>query len=259
MGPVRGGAAVALISSLGIAGAGTAALALAGERAGLAGFAGWTLAGGGLTAILTVVAGDLLRSPDGARLRSVGLPNALTLIRLVLVAPTLVLFAGGRPGAAAVLYVLLGLTDVADGVVARTRGPASAFGVIVDPVADVVSTFALYTAFRLHGLVPVWLYAILVVRYGMLFAGSLILWLAVGPIEFRATIPGKVVGVVQAVGALVILRGFAQGGLGEPVRSVLFAFLGLGFASIVASQARIGWRHIRRGSPARTSGIGSSR
>ena len=89
----------------------------------------------------------------------------------------------------------------------------------------------------------------------MLLVGSAGLFIATGPIEFRATLPGKVVGVVQAAGALLIL----WGGLGAAGERVLFAFLGLGFASIVMSQSLFGWKQIRRASRRRTSRRGPSR
>jgi hypothetical protein len=119
----------------------------------------------------------------------------------------------------------------------------------------VASTFAVYAVFFRDGLVPAWLFGILSVRYAMLFIGSLSLTMATGPIRYQATVPGKIVGVVQAVGACLIAAGAWAGGLDPATQGVLFAFLGIGFASIVISQAVIGWRLARR----RVSRIGPTR
>lgn len=181
--------------------------------------------------------------------RGVGLANYLTIARFLLIVPVLVLFAHGHYVAALACYVVLGLSDVADGPIARRRGEQSEYGVVMDPLADVFSTAAVFAAFLAHGLIPVWLFLILMVRYAMLIIGSVALFLAVGPIRFRSTIPGKVVGVIQAAGVTVlivcVLAGRAGAGWLDAVSPVLFPVLGVAFGAIIVSQALIGLRHIR--------------
>lgn len=67
------------------------------------------------------------------------LPNLLTLSRVVAVPVMVALFfadpAWGRWGAAAV-FCLAALTDWLDGYFARARGELSAFGRMLDPIAD---------------------------------------------------------------------------------------------------------------------------
>jgi cardiolipin synthase (CMP-forming) len=177
-----------------------------------------------------------------------GIANSISLLRLVLIVPVVILLMRERFVAAALAYTVLILTDVVDGPIARARGETGQFGAVLDPVADIVSTFAVFTVFVIHGLIPVWLYVLLGVRYATLGIGSLALWRSTGPIEFRATVPGKIVGVVQAAGALYIIlaaSGRVSAGAGGP----LFAFLGVGFVAIVVSQAVVGYRLFQRGSP----------
>lgn len=216
--------------------------------------AGATLLGGLLTALLVACSARLFvragagPAPDRAlaALATLGIANALTLFRFVLIAPVVVLLVRHHPRAALGVYALLVVTDVADGVLARVRREESEFGVVMDPLADVASTYAVYSVFLVDNVIPGWLYLLLTVRYAMLLVGSLALFLAVGEIEFRATVPGKVVGVVQAIGAAALMVDAGDGALSATGRRVLFAFLGLGFASIVLSQAVLGWEHIRR-------------
>ena len=178
--------------------------------------------------------------------KRLGIANALTLARLALIAPTVSLLVDGHSTAAVACYVILIATDVADGIVARRRGETSTFGMFLDPLADILSTFAVFTFFAIEGWIPVWLYVLLLVRYLMLCIGSLVLSHTVGPMEFHATIPGKIVGVVQAAGVLWIMHAAAGGDGPVPGDGPLFAFLGIGFLSIVVSQAIIGYRHVRR-------------
>jgi cardiolipin synthase len=225
----------------------------------LARFVVWTIFGGVATASLSmalsrtfrvvsdVTGGEATRpvTSDTAQ-RSLGLPNTLTLLRFVLIAPTVVLLGAKRYPEALACYVVLFATDVADGVIARRRRAASDFGVVADPLADVLSTFAVFSVLWSQGLCPLWLYALLAFRYAMLLVGVLGLYLAFGPRPLPATVPGKIVGVVQSAGACLLIAGAGAGGLPAAAEGVLFAFLGIGFASIVVSQAVIGWRLVRR-------------
>ncbi len=248
---VRDAVVVSLATALVVAAVGGAwvhVTYLAGDRSVLH-FVAWTLLGGAATAAVAVSMTSTFRSAVDAaapRLRSLGLPNSLTLVRFVLIAPTAIFLADQRYPEALATYIVLFATDVADGVIARRRGLASEFGVVADPLADVASTFAVFTVFVVQGLCPPWLYALLCVRYGTLLLGSAALIAATGPIRFQPTVAGKIVGVVQAAGACLVVAGAMAGGLDPSTEAVLFAFLGIGFASIVASQAVIGWRLARR-------------
>ena len=206
--------------------------------------AAWTILGLALTAALVFV----VRRAHARGTVRFSIADWLTMLRLALTAPTVWLLARGHYRYAAILYGVLIATDVADGIIARRRRETTPFGMFLDPLADILSTFAVYTVFVIGGWVPVWLYLLLLARYLMLCVGALVLSRTSGPMEFHATVPGKIVGVVQAAGVLWILHAAAQGRERVPGDGPLFAFLGLGFVSIVVSQAIIGYRHVRRAS-----------
>jgi phosphatidylglycerophosphate synthase len=207
-------------------------------------FALWSLAGSAASTLIVFFVHRRLPGP-GPQGR-LGIADGITIARLVLIAPTVWLVAHRLYAPAALCYCALIVTDIADGIVARKRRETSIFGVIMDPTADILSTYAVFTTFMIDGLVPVWLQVLLTFRYLMLCGGSLFLARVVGPIEFRSTLPGKIVGVVQAAGVLWILGAAALGRVPTPASGPLFAFLALGFVSIVVSQALIGYRHVRR-------------
>lgn len=74
-------------------------------------------------------------------LRLATLPNALSLVRLLLLPFILVLLARSSPASdrhAIILLLVAGLTDLLDGTLARARGSVSASGKVVDPLADKV-------------------------------------------------------------------------------------------------------------------------
>ncbi|HKW15826.1 MAG TPA: CDP-alcohol phosphatidyltransferase family protein [Candidatus Krumholzibacteria bacterium] len=205
----------------------------------------WTLAGLALTCV--IVWG--VRRGRGARSDRLRVADWLTIARFVLIAPTVWLLVHDEFGAAAICYFVLGWTDVVDGMVARARRETSAFGMFLDPLGDILSTSAVFTVFVFDGLIPRWLYALMLLRYLPLAVASLILSRTTGPVDFRSTLPGKIVGVVQGAGALWIMIWAARGVRPVPGDGPLFAFLAVGFVSIVVSQTVIGYRHVRRAPP----------
>lgn len=175
------------------------------------------------------------------------LADRLTILRLVLVVPLLVLLTDHRYWAALALYVVCVLTDAVDGVIARRRGQTTEFGAVMDPAADIVSTAGVFGALLAIGLVPGWVLVILGVRYGMLIVGSAFLSVLAGPIRFRATAVGKIVGVLQAVIAIIIIVLAASGSSWQQAMGhLLFPLLGVIFTAVIASQLVIGIRHLRQ-------------
>ena len=67
------------------------------------------------------------------------LPNALTLIRILLVPVLVVALTVETPGGstvAAIVFAIAAFTDGLDGYIARTRQSVTTFGKVMDPVAD---------------------------------------------------------------------------------------------------------------------------
>jgi phosphatidylglycerophosphate synthase len=207
-----------------------------------------TLAASVALYLLALLSLGLLRGNDGRPVRTLELANKLTIVRFVLVAPIVMLILHDKPLVALVAYVICSGTDVADGIVARRNREITRFGVIMDPLADIVSTAGVFGAFLAKGLIPQWVFIILMLRYGSLFIGAAILFLAVGPMRFKATPVGKIVGVLQALAAILIIALSANApDLVERFGNVLYPFLGMIFGSVIVSQLVIGIRHIRKG------------
>ena len=104
--------------------------------------------------------------------RVLTVPNALSLLRLFMVPPVVVLLLGGADGLAAALFVLAALTDFLDGRIARRAGPTR-LGRILDPVADRLMLSSVAVVLAMRGLLPAWAVAILVGRDLLTLIGSL--------------------------------------------------------------------------------------
>lgn len=135
------------------------------------------------------------------------LPNALTVLRLVLVPVFLVLLFmhpadfGWRMVATAAFGVAI-LTDFFDGNLARRYGLVSDFGKIWDPIADKALTGAAFIALSILGELPWWVTIVILVReWG-------ITWMRVVMLKYgvmAAAAGGKLKTLLQSIALLMFL------------------------------------------------------
>jgi cardiolipin synthase len=97
--------------------------------------------------------------------RLLTIPNLLSVIRLALVPVFLWLLLGPKAdGWALAILVYAGISDWADGKIARLFDQTSRLGAMLDPAADRLYTLATVVAFVVRDIVPWWIAALLVLR-----------------------------------------------------------------------------------------------
>ncbi|HLM27162.1 MAG TPA: CDP-diacylglycerol--glycerol-3-phosphate 3-phosphatidyltransferase [Thermoleophilaceae bacterium] len=96
---------------------------------------------------------------------SVNLPNALTLVRVLLV-PVLVvaLTVEGGDALAATVFALASATDFLDGWLARRRGSVTTFGKVMDPIADKLMVAAALIALVSLERLAAWIALVIIAR-----------------------------------------------------------------------------------------------
>ena len=96
---------------------------------------------------------------DAFATRVVTLPNAITLLRLLLLVPVCWLIVVGAEGSGwpVVLLALWASTDWIDGVLARALGQTSRLGEVMDPIADRVGIIGVTLALAIGGAVDWWI------------------------------------------------------------------------------------------------------
>ncbi len=131
------------------------------------------------------------------------LPNLISLARLM-AAPFIawLLFAGSFRAALFVLLVA-GATDWLDGYSARKMGIASRIGVVLDPLADKVLLVVVFVSLFWLGLIPFWLFVVLVGRDLVIVTGALIMRLLRNRREFVPSLLGKISTFFQILLALL--------------------------------------------------------
>ena len=95
------------------------------------------------------------------------LPNKLTLLRIVMILPFLLVLYLDVPYAqyiALAIFILASLTDMLDGQIARKRNLITDFGKFADPLADKMLVTAAMLWFVEIGQMPGWALLIVIVR-----------------------------------------------------------------------------------------------
>ena len=97
-------------------------------------------------------------------------PNLLSLFRLVLVPVFIWLLVEHELGWAALVLMVAGASDYADGKIARHYGLVSRLGQVLDPIADRLYIAATILGLAAVGAIPWWLVLVLVARDAAILA-----------------------------------------------------------------------------------------
>ena len=118
-------------------------------------------------------------------------PNLLTLSRICLVPLLVAAVLDNHYTLGFSLFVIAGLTDAIDGLLARVLKQYTMLGQYLDPVADKLLLSTLFLVFTYKGLIPARVTALVLGRdVGILMVAAL-LYAAAGRREFRPSILGK--------------------------------------------------------------------
>ncbi len=104
-------------------------------------------------------------------------PNILTLIRFLLIAPIVLAIIYEEYIIALIFLILSGITDVLDGTIARKFNFITDFGKLMDPFVDKATQIAILVTLSIKGLIPFWILAIVVIKeFAMISRSFFPLW-----------------------------------------------------------------------------------
>jgi len=92
------------------------------------------------------------------------LPNKLTVLRMIMIVPFVVLLLSGYDWIALVLFIMASLTDMLDGKIARKYNLVTNFGKFMDPLADKLLVCSALIALVEMGRIPAWIVIIIMGR-----------------------------------------------------------------------------------------------
>lgn len=139
------------------------------------------------------------------------LPNAICIMRVLLVAPIVALLLAERYEPALVLIVIAGGSDALDGFLAKRFDWSTRLGGMLDPVADKLLVISVFLTLTALGAVPALLAAIVVLRDVVIVVGSIVYHLLVEPLRAAPLAISKLNTACQLAFLLFVMTRLAYG------------------------------------------------
>jgi cardiolipin synthase len=147
--------------------------------------------------------------------RILTVPNMLTVFRMVLIPVFVTLLFYQRFILALAVFVLAGLTDGLDGLLARRFGQQSQLGTVLDPIADKLMLVTAFIVLSMRSVfpqplpshlpVPFWVTVAVISRDVFITVGAAAINIMTGFRGFRPSWLGKLNTTVQIVGIAAIM------------------------------------------------------
>ena len=171
------------------------------------------------------------------------LPNAISLMRIVLVVPILMYIVDGRFGLALFLFFVAGFSDGVDGFLAKRFDWHTRIGALLDPIADKLLVGGTYITLVVIGMIPAWLAALVVVRDVVIIGGAAAYNFFVKPVEGEPTRISKLNTALQLLFVVFVL---SNAGFGWP-DEIAITIIGAGvLVTLVVSGVDYVWSWSRR-------------
>lgn len=132
-------------------------------------------------------------------------PNLLTLMRLFIIPFLIIEILDANYTAAFALFILAGVSDALDGLLARWLSQKTTLGLYMDPIADKLLLSTLFVVFTHVGLMPRYVTVLVFSRdLGILLIATLLF--ATGTLrDFRPSLFGKLNTLMQIIALLSVL------------------------------------------------------
>lgn len=168
------------------------------------------------------------------------LPNAICVMRMLLVVPLMIALLGEHYGAAVILLVVAGVSDGLDGFLAKTFGWQTRLGSLLDPAADKLLLVSVFVGLAYLRVVPVELTAIVVGRDVLIVFGALAYQFLIEPLQGE---PGTISKLNTACQLAFVLFAMTNAGFDWPPRAAVLIFgAAVVFTSLVSGLSYVlGW------------------
>jgi cardiolipin synthase len=132
-------------------------------------------------------------------------PNLLTLMRLFIIPFLVIAILDGRYQTAFGLFVLAGISDALDGLLARMLRQKTTLGQYLDPIADKLLLSTLFVVLTHVGLIPQYVTVLVFSRDVGILLISTLLYVTNALRDFRSSFFGKLNTLAQIVTLIVVL------------------------------------------------------
>lgn len=119
------------------------------------------------------------------------LPNVITVLRVLLIIPFAYYVVEGKHANALTIFLIAGLSDGLDGLLAKKFKWQSRFGSITDPLADKMLLFTALLLLVIKGHISWNLFWIATIRDAVIIGGATAYHYSVGPYEMKPSLISK--------------------------------------------------------------------
>lgn len=132
-------------------------------------------------------------------------PNLLTLMRLFIIPFLVIAILDGHNRTAFGLFLLAGVSDALDGLLARMLKQKTTLGQYLDPIADKLLLSTLFVVLTHVGLIPLYVTVLVFSRDAGILLISTLLYITNTLRDFRPSFFGKLNTLVQIITLIVVM------------------------------------------------------
>jgi len=137
------------------------------------------------------------------------LPNILTLTRVLMIPFFVIFIINKNFGWALITFIIAGITDGIDGLIARITHQRTELGAYLDPIADKLLLFSAFITLAIVEIIPSWLVVIVITRDVIILVGFLVMLLNNYHPKINPSLLSKMTTVFQIITiALILLTGY---------------------------------------------------
>ena len=165
------------------------------------------------------------------------LPNAISIMRMLLVVPAGWLLWQSAVAEALVLIAIAGISDAVDGLLARRYNWRTRLGAIADPAADKLLSLVVFVVLAVQGHVPWWLLGLAVGRDLVIVIGAMAYRHVLGNFDVQPTLLSKVNTGLQVVMLVLVVVGLADFGWVATIAATVadpFGFIVVGVSCVLS-------------------------
>jgi cardiolipin synthase len=153
----------------------------------------------------------------------INVPNALTLLRVLLTPLFAIFLINGFFNHALLVFAIAALTDAVDGLIARFFHQKTTLGAFLDPAADKLLLVTAFLTLAIQALIPNWLAVIVISRDIVILFGVALVTITGRTLEPNPSMLSKITTVGQLACVISVLLGY---NLSRPdgVQETLFWF-----------------------------------
>ncbi|MBW1901051.1 MAG: CDP-diacylglycerol--glycerol-3-phosphate 3-phosphatidyltransferase [Deltaproteobacteria bacterium] len=133
------------------------------------------------------------------------IPNLITILRIILTPIFIIFLLNDAYLPALILFVVAGISDAIDGLIARLFNQKSKLGAFLDPLADKILLVSAFVVLSAKNDVYAWLAVVVISRDFLILLGVLILFLNSQDFTFKPSIVSKMTTCMQLATVFVAL------------------------------------------------------